>query len=82
MVTQITLAGTTIMVSPELAERWISSGMRTGTARATAACEQWLDFCPAVLKWTPAITDDGEEYIVFAYDARIEVPVVPSGVQF
>ena len=52
--------------------------MNTGTAKNTAAAQQWLDSCSAVESWE----ETSSETITFAYDPTIEVSVVPHFIRF
>jgi hypothetical protein len=52
--------------------------IEVGTAHNTAAAQQWLNSCDAVIEWTER--DDAT--IEFRYDASAEVSAVPHFVRF
>ena len=52
-----------------------------GIALQTAATEQFLNTCPAVISFEPLVPGDAR-YYRFYYNDSVEVPVVPPGVWF
>jgi len=51
-----------------------------GIAKNTAASQQFLNSCEAVVRW--AQHDADAEYLWFNYDPETEVPYVPAGIYF
>lgn len=56
--------------------------MKYGYATQTATNEQFLNTCDAVKEFKEHVNHEGGEYFVFAYDESVEVPIVPSDIQF